>query len=79
MWDAYGRNDNADASAQGQGAILAFNHLPGGCNILYMDGHVEFAKYQRYGDMPFASEPISGLYNPGQHWDRWTHVYGGMG
>jgi len=22
-----------------------FNHLPGGMNILYMDGHVEFAKY----------------------------------
>jgi prepilin-type N-terminal cleavage/methylation domain-containing protein/prepilin-type processing-associated H-X9-DG protein len=22
-----------------------FNHLPGGSNILYMDGHVEFAKY----------------------------------
>ena len=23
----------------------AFNHLPGGANILYMDGHVEFMKY----------------------------------
>ena len=22
-----------------------FNHLPGGGNILYMDGHVSFAKY----------------------------------
>ncbi|NUM55036.1 MAG: DUF1559 domain-containing protein [Candidatus Hydrogenedentes bacterium] len=22
-----------------------FNHIPGGCNILFMDGHVEFAKY----------------------------------
>jgi len=22
-----------------------FNHLPGGCNVLYMDGHVEFIKY----------------------------------
>ena len=22
-----------------------FNHIPGGANILYMDGHVEFAKY----------------------------------
>jgi prepilin-type N-terminal cleavage/methylation domain-containing protein/prepilin-type processing-associated H-X9-DG protein len=21
------------------------NHIPGGCNVLYMDGHVEFAKY----------------------------------
>jgi len=22
-----------------------FNHVPGGCNILYMDGHVEFLRY----------------------------------
>ncbi len=22
-----------------------FNHLPGGCNVLFMDGHVEFIKY----------------------------------
>ena len=24
---------------------IRFNHLPGGCNVLYMDGHVEFIKY----------------------------------
>ncbi len=24
---------------------VQFNHIPGGCNILYMDGHVEFEKY----------------------------------
>jgi prepilin-type N-terminal cleavage/methylation domain-containing protein/prepilin-type processing-associated H-X9-DG protein len=24
-----------------------FNHVPGGCNVLYMDGHVEFLKYAR--------------------------------
>jgi prepilin-type N-terminal cleavage/methylation domain-containing protein/prepilin-type processing-associated H-X9-DG protein len=23
----------------------SFNHLPGGCNVLFMDGHVEFSKY----------------------------------
>lgn len=22
-----------------------FNHVPGGCNVLYMDGHVEFVRY----------------------------------
>jgi prepilin-type processing-associated H-X9-DG protein len=22
-----------------------FNHIPGGSNVLYMDGHVEFVKY----------------------------------
>ncbi len=25
--------------------VMAFNHVPGGANILYMDGHVEFKKY----------------------------------
>ncbi|HEO70483.1 MAG TPA: hypothetical protein ENN80_04415, partial [Candidatus Hydrogenedentes bacterium] len=26
--------------------INYFNHVPGGCNVLYMDGHVEFVKYK---------------------------------
>jgi len=25
--------------------VLNFNHIPGGCNVLYMDGHVAFLKY----------------------------------
>ena len=25
--------------------VTFFNHPPGGCNVLYMDGHVEFVKY----------------------------------
>ena len=35
MWDPIA--DNAGVSY--------FNHLPGGSNVLYMDGHVEFIKY----------------------------------
>ncbi len=30
----------------------AFNHIPGGSNVLYMDGHVEFKKYVRDGEAP---------------------------
>jgi prepilin-type N-terminal cleavage/methylation domain-containing protein/prepilin-type processing-associated H-X9-DG protein len=30
--------------------ISEFNHIPGGCNVLYMDGHVEFIKYP--GEFP---------------------------
>ena len=26
-------------------AMLRFNHIPGGCNVLYMDGHAEFVRY----------------------------------
>jgi len=25
--------------------VADYNHVPGGCNVLYMDGHVEFIKY----------------------------------
>ncbi len=27
------------------GAIEFFNHIPGGCNVLYLDGHVDFLRY----------------------------------
>jgi len=27
-----------------------FNHVPGGCNVLFMDGHVEFIKYASPSD-----------------------------
>jgi prepilin-type processing-associated H-X9-DG protein len=25
--------------------VSRFNHVPGGCNVLYMDGHVDFVRY----------------------------------
>jgi prepilin-type N-terminal cleavage/methylation domain-containing protein/prepilin-type processing-associated H-X9-DG protein len=28
------------------GSGVEFNHIPGGCNVLYMDGHVEFVKWK---------------------------------
>jgi prepilin-type processing-associated H-X9-DG protein len=34
-----------DQLGSGPVGIKAFNHIPGGCNVLYMDGHVEFVKY----------------------------------
>ena len=50
--------NNPAASAQAQSDIFimfdligtgagtsTFNHIPGGCNVLYMDGHVEFIRY----------------------------------
>ncbi len=29
-----------------------FNHVPGGANVLYLDGHVQFLKYQEQGPAP---------------------------
>lgn len=34
MWDGIASDETSH-----------FNHAPGGCNVLYMDGHVEFLKY----------------------------------
>jgi prepilin-type N-terminal cleavage/methylation domain-containing protein/prepilin-type processing-associated H-X9-DG protein len=34
-----------------------FNHIPGGCNVLYMDGHVEFVRYVANEDS--ATQPVS--------------------
>lgn len=28
------------------GNMPSFNHIPGGGNVLYMDGHVDYIKYQ---------------------------------
>jgi prepilin-type N-terminal cleavage/methylation domain-containing protein/prepilin-type processing-associated H-X9-DG protein len=39
MWDYVATN------ISGNGAIGIFNHVPGGANVLYMDGHVEFLTY----------------------------------
>jgi prepilin-type N-terminal cleavage/methylation domain-containing protein/prepilin-type processing-associated H-X9-DG protein len=45
MWDSISTS-MANAMAQ------SFNHVPGGCNVLYMDGHVEFHKYDQNGEFP---------------------------
>ncbi len=55
--------NNSGASAQAQSTvwimldnfsagITSFNHVPGGSNILYLDGHVEFQRYQENGTGP---------------------------
>ncbi len=60
-------NPGASAQAQSEIAVLwdetgpaieAFNHVPGGANVLYLDGHVE---YQRYTARPEtnAGDPLS--------------------
>jgi len=34
------------------GGGAGFNHVPGGSNVLYLDGHVEFVRYERLGEFP---------------------------
>ena len=41
--------------------ISRFNHLPGGINVLYLDGHVEFVRYKdRFPATPGAAFFIGG-------------------
>ncbi|MCC6154098.1 MAG: DUF1559 domain-containing protein [Candidatus Hydrogenedentes bacterium] len=60
--------NNPASSSQAQSTVVTFfdvinsaladdggasmNHVPGGCNVLYMDGHVEFKKYDAQGPYP---------------------------
>jgi len=41
QWDTFGSFANAGATGGG----VVFNHVPGGANVLYMDGHVAFIRY----------------------------------
>lgn len=43
MWDRVG--SERGSNNYGQLIMAGFNHVPGGSNVLYMDGHVEFLKY----------------------------------
>ena len=41
---------NSDPASRGVG--LEMNHVPGGANVLYMDGHVKFLRYGTEGEPP---------------------------
>ncbi|MBX3179607.1 MAG: hypothetical protein KF886_19810 [Candidatus Hydrogenedentes bacterium] len=40
-----------------------FSHIPGGANVLYMDGHVEFLKYSEEGAAPINGNTARGIGN----------------
>lgn len=42
-WDSTSADPSAGAS---------FNHVPGGSNVLYLDGHVDFIRYEELGKFP---------------------------
>jgi prepilin-type N-terminal cleavage/methylation domain-containing protein/prepilin-type processing-associated H-X9-DG protein len=50
-----------DSVSSTPGAAAAFNHVPGGANTLYMDGHAEFVKYEKNGKFP-ANGPWANTY-----------------
>jgi prepilin-type N-terminal cleavage/methylation domain-containing protein/prepilin-type processing-associated H-X9-DG protein len=56
MWDAWAPNMSRGIDGDGNVADgpIHTNHLPGGSNVLFMDGHVEFIRYQ--AEFPVTTE-----------------------
>jgi prepilin-type N-terminal cleavage/methylation domain-containing protein/prepilin-type processing-associated H-X9-DG protein len=72
-------NPGASSKAQSDIAVMwdsvmqmgiHFNHIPGGSNVLYMDGHVEFKKHSRTDEFP--------MNDVGLAFNMLTHIYSGM-
>jgi len=84
MWDAWGAYTTEANTDNDITAITRFNHVPGGSNVLYMDGHVAWVKYG--ADKPIRSEEWNGYgisSNPGANLSSqikwWANVMGGYG
>ena len=60
MLDTFGSFGDADRAAGG----VVFNHIPGGCNVLFMDGHVEFIRYPN--QFPVVTDEENGFGIPRQ-------------
>jgi prepilin-type N-terminal cleavage/methylation domain-containing protein/prepilin-type processing-associated H-X9-DG protein len=79
MLDAWGSAVSwMDAFSNGSvsdSPVTRFNHLPGGSNVLFMDGHVEFLKYG-------SAHPVRDCDNEdsiGNTLSFWMSIAGGMG
>ncbi len=81
-WDAWGaQSHQADGWGEDLGTAV-FNHAPGGSNVLYMDGHVRFVRYQE--DAPVKSpepndRPRGAGANLGSQIHLWASRFGGQG
>jgi len=81
MFDAWNEGDasaNTWATLGDTSAAHRFNHIPGGANVLFMDGHVAFVPL--HGRFPMLTQDD---YRPdslaGQHWRTQVALFGGWG
>jgi prepilin-type N-terminal cleavage/methylation domain-containing protein/prepilin-type processing-associated H-X9-DG protein len=74
MWDAWGSGITWSMAGNESG-IAKFNHVPGGSNILYADGHVEFVKYDE--KPPMGNRGLVGSWGQGLAW--WMGSAAGFG
>ncbi len=70
IWDAVGRNESG---------VSKFNHVPGGSNCLYMDGHVEFIKYKSKYPVANSNQINPDVGAVGNNLSFWIAVFGGYG
>ncbi len=79
MFDAWTVNDGLWAEYYADKGVEKFNHLPGGSNVLYMDGHVAFVRYK--SAFPVAnSDQIGGVDGAlGDAFSYWAAMMGGFG
>ena len=76
MYDAW--SSRADDTAAG--VLAVFNHIPGGSNTLYMDGHVKFHRYR--SSFPITAIPLepaqNGYWRGAQYVDLYEWFYAGF-
>jgi len=61
MWDLYSGRPARDTDPRGpEPWMQSFNHIPGGGNVLWLDGHVEFMLNERWAgaNLPYRPEGI---------------------
>ncbi len=78
LWDAWGHDDpDVDDPEWGGGqGVAVFNHVPGGSNVLFMDGHVRFLRYNE--GAPIETQPPGDM-NLGSQTRFWMTRFGGAG
>lgn len=77
MWDAWGNSLNSLANMSS--GIVAFNHSPGGSNVLYMDGHVSWVRFGSGHPVWNEPQPSNGKVNLAIDMSRDMWAMGGMG
>jgi prepilin-type processing-associated H-X9-DG protein len=86
MWDAYSTSTTRDSGSSVDG-VARFNHVPGGSNVLYMDGHVEFVRLNDKAPMLVGGLPENSAAGRNyesdagypSEWLYWVDIMGGGG
>ena len=79
MLDAIADRGIYTAIGYADNAVVRFNHVPGGSNVLYMDGHVEFIRFGSKFPVANSSQLGGHTLALGNYFTFWAAVMGGQG